>query len=146
MQHFKCINGWTPELMIERIRSRNNGQLSLDKDCQSRHGRYRENLESTGNACWLGCFIPDSLYQKSMDVDSTGYWANVGPGKLVRDYPELSKHMPLESNGLKWLQSRHDWLNAIGKPVDCLTEMESAIKAHCYSGTDPLLKLGFTNV
>ena len=90
---YKTINGWTKEKMIAQIQMRNNGTVSV------RGGRcqYRANHKPNGNACAVGCFIPDEDYQKRFEEQPLWFIIDQIPGK-----------MPLEISGLHSMLGVHD--------------------------------------
>src|ERR1700687_936792 len=94
---YKPINGWTKAKIVEQIKQRNDGYQSTNKDggCM-----YRNNKESSGNACAIGCFIPDDRYEPSME--------GRGIRVLLDEFPSLFDYMPLPENALLELQKTHD--------------------------------------
>ncbi len=56
----KLINGWTKETVLAKVKERNNG-----KKCADTFGVCKYRLE--GNCCIAGCFIPDEVYNPSME-------------------------------------------------------------------------------
>lgn len=96
MSKYRPINGWTKEKMIERIQQKNLGRRSINKG--STICLYRA---ENGNACAVGSFIPDDLYRKEMDEVGGAY-------SLVKYFPELVPHMPLDGEPLLAMQSVHD--------------------------------------
>jgi hypothetical protein len=92
---YKTINGWTKEKMIEQIIKKNNGTQSFD--IEDDYCMYRSN----GNACAVGCFIPDELYSKDMEGKTCG--------AIFFRYPTLGSKMPLKGTVMRELQDEHDY-------------------------------------
>jgi hypothetical protein len=93
---FKTINGWTKEAMKQQIRARNNGSKAFDahlNQCVLREGRVAD-----GNACAVGCFIPDDKYNPEFEDWSLDFL----------NEPEISSLMPLNRYGLNMMQKFHD--------------------------------------
>ncbi len=95
---FATINGWTVDRMIERVRARNDGTRAMTPG--SGVCLYRVGGHPGGNACALGCFIPDELYTDDLEGN--------GPTELVGFLPELAGLLPLGADGLELMQEAHD--------------------------------------
>lgn len=102
---FETINGWTKERMKEQIRLKNNGTKALIKSEESEKCVYRT---EDGNACAVGCFIPDEDYRPEMDRRT------MLPTCLEKEFPELMKKLPLEPLALEQMQSIHDRGSKVG--------------------------------
>lgn len=90
---YKTINGWTKELIINAIKLGNNGtSFSVSGMCVYRN--------KDNNKCGVGVFIPDDLYHKRCEF--------IGVDSLLTTYPGLNDFMPLNLDGLRLLQSKHD--------------------------------------
>lgn len=107
MLKYKCINGYTKETMIAKIKEKNNGRpaKTITGKCVYREG---------SNACAIGCFIPDELYNPQMDI-SCDYFiydykitGEVGVNALLKAYPDLKNYIPLSLEGLLKMQGVHD--------------------------------------
>jgi hypothetical protein len=106
---YKTINGWTKAKMIERIKQKNDGRgpcqqwknLPKAGNC-----RYRR---SDGNCCLVGVFIPDDEYSAQME--------GMGVVTLLKEFPLLNKHMPLDSQGMNVLQGKHDLLEDLDTDI-----------------------------
>lgn len=89
-------SGWTRERFMAQIRARNNGSASVSENGSS--CAYRG---ADGNACAIGCFIPDDVYSKSYE--------GKGVLKLLQRHPEIWEFMPSDDiNFLSRLQTVHD--------------------------------------
>lgn len=96
---YKTINGWTKAKMIKQIWAKNNGTASRSPDGLAPLCRYRGD---GGNACAVGCFIPDAKYQPQMDENGSEFWNQL---KLSID---LQLAMPLNTGALLEMQRVHD--------------------------------------
>jgi hypothetical protein len=106
---YKPINGWTKESIVKRLWWRNTGKKSGSIDRKAGFQcRYRGD---NGNACAVGCFIPDDLYHPSMEGLSVVF--------LLKDFP-LAKSMPLQIEALDRLQHEHD--SAVGDPREAMID------------------------
>ena len=86
------INGFTRESVMKQIRSKNLGYPAYNEEkeeCQ-----YRT---SDGNACLVGCFIPDNLYEKEFEKEG-----------VYDIFKKMTEIMPLVKPMLKKLQEFHD--------------------------------------
>lgn len=92
---YKTANGWTKEKMKAQIRLKNNGtQAFASRACGC---VYRT---ETGNACAIGCFIPDD----SLALNHLGTVKS-----LLVSHPDLKRLMPLAGgNALSEFQEVHD--------------------------------------
>ncbi len=91
---FKTINGWTKARMIAQIRLRNDGTKSVN----TRGGCVYQS--PTGNACAVGCFIPQGDYREELDN-------GIGVREVFL-WQEMRLAMPLAVEGLTRMQSVHD--------------------------------------
>jgi hypothetical protein len=93
---YQALNGWTKKQIILAIKTGNKGTVSLkyqDFQSQAQGCAYRG---FDGNKCIVGCFIPDSLYDPSME------------GTTIEQLSILHDCMPLPIKALEELQYMHD--------------------------------------
>jgi hypothetical protein len=94
---YKPVNGWTKDAIIKQLRLKNNGSKSEVYESDGKlHCRYRGD---NNNACSIGCFIPDDLYNTTME--------GLGVSHLLERFP-LADKMPLPLEALIRLQCVHD--------------------------------------
>lgn len=96
MSRYAPINGWTKQRIIAQIQLRNNGMKSV-------RGRNLDNCQyrgDNGNCCAVGCFIPNNEYSYRME-GNTVY-------RLLNEFKDLKRHMPLDVGALARLQLAHD--------------------------------------
>ncbi len=99
MVKFKIVNGWTKAKMIGQIMARNNNTVSragvLGDEKDEDKCMYRGD---NGNACALGCFIPDDKYNKVME--------GMPVSAIMRELPNI---LPFNNtNALLKMQKVHD--------------------------------------
>ncbi len=95
MQKFKLRDGWTKQKVMEQFKQMNNGTKAMrNSDCA-----YRTD---EGNACAVGAFIPEELYNVRWDNDP------ILADSLIKEVPELDKFMPLNKTGMRRMQKYHD--------------------------------------
>lgn len=93
MMKYNPINGFTKLKIIETIVQNNNGTQSLDpklSECK---------YKMDGNACAVGCFLPDNRFTRSFIGDV---------GSLLKRRPSYFKLLPLPISALYELQQIHD--------------------------------------
>jgi hypothetical protein len=92
---FMYINGYNRKKVMEVIKKNNLGRKSVDE--------WDNCLYSSpdNNKCLVGCFIPDELYNEEME--------NKSVDNLLKFYPELREHMPMDTFSLTKLQTYHDY-------------------------------------
>jgi len=88
------INGFNRQKVMETIRKNNLGKKAVDDI-----GKCRYRLDD-GNACLVGCFIPDGKYNKAME--------GMGAMDVLERFSEISSDMPMVGKALKELQEFHD--------------------------------------
>ena len=93
MRKYKCTNGWTKQLMKNRIVEKNSGQKSGKNEAC-----YYSTANDT-NRCSVGCFIPDGHSGLGSHSDAFG---------LFQEYPDLLEEMPLSDTGMDAFQQEHD--------------------------------------
>lgn len=88
---YKCINGWTKEKMKAQIKLKNNGMRAVDP-----WGIICLYRTPDGNACAIGCFIPDNnqAIRYNCPIDTIHH--------------QVKEYMPIELTGLIELQFLHD--------------------------------------
>jgi hypothetical protein len=104
------INGYNRENTMKQIKAMNLGyQSSRYSECM-----YRSD---DGNACLVGCFIPDNIYNENME--------SVAASNVIEDY-NLEQFMPLDKYDMDKLQSFHDdrLHNKTGKTFFKLIELK----------------------
>jgi hypothetical protein len=91
---YKTINGWTKQKMIDHI----NCNFTIQSmDQRGDTCMYRG---VSGAKCAIGLFIPDELYNVSMERQYLPF--------LIKLEPKLSFAMPLEQEAMSLLQNVHD--------------------------------------
>lgn len=90
---YKCINGWTKEKMLRKLRSR-----KFEHKSESWDGRCLY-VADDGNMCGVGMFIPKKMYTKSMEGSNAR--------TVIRKF-KLADKMPLGYAGMEALQAFHD--------------------------------------
>ena len=86
------INGFDRKSTMKQIKAKNLGYKAFDGEgCYYRAG--------DGNCCIIGCFIPDELYDSSIEGQDASY--------AIR-HLKLKKHMPLSNRLMDRLQMLHD--------------------------------------
>lgn len=95
MKKFRLKKGWTKRKVLNQFKRKNDGTCA-----QTNAGEcvYRTN---EGNACAVGAFIPDMLFEEKYNL-------GVGVSDLLIAQPQLKQFMPLAVNGLKAMQVAHD--------------------------------------
>lgn len=89
---YKLQNGFTKDMMIEKIVKYNNGQKS------SNGHNCLYSMDNDSNRCAVGCFIPDD--HEALNSGSSAY-------HVIGSY-KLEKYMPLESDAMDKFQTFHD--------------------------------------
>jgi hypothetical protein len=94
---FVTKNGWTKERMKEQIRKRNTGKRAMGIHRNRNVCTY---LTDDGkNSCAVGAFIP------------VGHEATLlmgGVVELLDTFPRLKSRLPLDQEGLIFMQDEHD--------------------------------------
>lgn len=101
----KTINGWTKEQMIAHVMFNFNGKSTNEDYCLGPNATrclYRGPKETK---CAVGMFIPDYLYEPSMDEDSSN-----SASSIIINF-DLERVMPLEPLDMQILQRVHDVSN-----------------------------------
>ena len=91
---YKYINGYNYDKTMAKIKEFNNNTRALSVD-----GMACSYLNSEGNRCAIGCFLPD----KSLSLKYNGNVEN-----LLKLFPDIMSYMPLQIEGLIGLQRVHD--------------------------------------
>lgn len=91
---YKTINGWTKEKMIQHVKDNFKGKSTsiIDLSCLYRGPK--------GKKCAAGLFIPDKLYNESMETNTISI--------LIDKFPKLERFMPLNQEAMGFLQGSHD--------------------------------------
>lgn len=95
MAKFRLKAGWTKAKVMRAFKRGNNGTVcegSLPNSCAY--------LNSDGNKCAVGVFIPKKRYNKDIE----GQTAH----SVFMDYPGLKDFMPLSAEGMNEMQEWHD--------------------------------------
>lgn len=90
---YELQNGWTKKQMKKAILQGNMNTKSLA------YGYCAYNAPD-GNRCAVGCFIPDDIYFKDMEGQNIEL--------LAHSYPGINSYLPIDAEGLCWLQLTHD--------------------------------------
>lgn len=108
----RAINGWTKKSMKSAILRGNHGKSYLgdSQNCAYRGEKY--------NKCGVGVFIPNDLYDDSIEGSSIC--------GLLERYPGLKEFMPLTSYAMGEFQLVHDQArddeNVTAKMVDWINK------------------------
>jgi hypothetical protein len=94
----KLKNGWTKRRVMSAIKRLNDG-ICLNKSSSC---SYRND---DGNRCFIGVFIPDSLYDKGME--------GLAAYSLFR-IKNIAKSMPFNQEDATYFQSIHDCASTDG--------------------------------
>lgn len=86
------INGFDRKSTMKQIKAKNLGHKAFDGD----NCYYRA---EDGNCCLVGCFIPDELYNSSIEGTDASH--------VIR-HLKLENHMPLSNDLMDSLQIFHD--------------------------------------
>lgn len=96
MYKYKLKKGWTKAKVLAMFKKGNNGT-------QAQSGGQCQYLTEDGNKCAVGVFIPEG-HESQNEIAMVK--------ELLVNYPELTKHMPLNSKALQWMQAYHDCCGA----------------------------------
>ena len=87
-------NNFNRQKVMEQIRKNNQGYQAIERgNC-----KYRTDTEDA-NMCLVGCFIPDSRYNESMEDHDAHH--------VINSF-NLEKYMPLDVDLMGILQQYHD--------------------------------------
>jgi hypothetical protein len=90
--------GWTKSSIIAQLKRRNNGNKSVNS--VNNNCAYRG---ENGNACAIGCFLPDDLYSRSMEGMNIHQLFKLLGGTNAITW------MPLSVLAMEELQAVHDY-------------------------------------